>query len=182
MRIVIDPGHGGTDSGAVGYSGMYEKDLALVVSLMLAGYLHPPIVPILTRNTDEFIELGKRVAIADSVKADLFISVHFNSYKHPSAHGTEVFHFPERERSQAFAEAIIEPFVLGTGLRNRGVKSARFRVLTTQAPAILVEPCFITNPNEEVFVRNPKWLCDVVYGLAAGIYNYIDSKGGHVKC
>ncbi len=91
--IVIDPGHGGEDPGAVSKFG-YEKDLVLDVSLKLGQYIEkhiPGVKVIYTRKTDVFIELIKRAEIANKVNADLFISIHANSAENKEAFGTESF-------------------------------------------------------------------------------------------
>lgn len=91
--IVIDPGHGGKDPGALGHSTSREKDIVLKVGLKLGEYLKenfPDVKVVYTRKTDEFIELHERANIANRAKADLFISIHCNSAA-PSAYGTEIY-------------------------------------------------------------------------------------------
>lgn len=97
FTVVIDPGHGGRDAGAVGLKAR-EKDINLKVALALGDMIrrnHPEVKVIYTRKTDVFVELGRRAQIAVKAKADLFISVHTNSTaagrRGTSAHGTETF-------------------------------------------------------------------------------------------
>ncbi len=93
-KVVIDPGHGGKDPGAVGVTKVYEKDVALSVSLKLGKLIkdnHPDIEVVYTRSTDEFIGLAERAKKANSLGADLFISVHANSAANKNAHGAEVW-------------------------------------------------------------------------------------------
>lgn len=91
--VVIDPGHGGRDPGAVGRNSR-EKDIALAISLKLGNYIKenlPDVKVIYTRETDEFVELFRRAQIANESQADLFISIHCNSTRNSSAYGTETF-------------------------------------------------------------------------------------------
>jgi N-acetylmuramoyl-L-alanine amidase len=91
--VVIDPGHGGRDPGAVGRR-VKEKDIALEISLKLGEYINehlPDVKVIYTRKTDEFVELHRRAAIANENNADLFISIHCNSTRNSAAFGTETF-------------------------------------------------------------------------------------------
>jgi N-acetylmuramoyl-L-alanine amidase len=91
-EIIIDPGHGGKDPGAIGWSGEYEKKIVLDISLRLKRILQGKGVNVkMTRETDEFISLQQRTEIASRSKADLFISVHANSSPVRSVYGLEVF-------------------------------------------------------------------------------------------
>jgi N-acetylmuramoyl-L-alanine amidase len=93
-RIVIDPGHGGHDTGTISPSGMREKDLVLDVALKLRAYIkhkYPDVEVILTRDSDRFVALEERTAIANSRRADLFISVHANASPARAASGVETY-------------------------------------------------------------------------------------------
>lgn len=90
--VVIDPGHGGKDPGAVGFSGVYEKDVALDVSLKLGKLItskYPDVRVIYTRETDKFLSLYDRAKLANTEKADLFISIHANAASNRAAYGSE---------------------------------------------------------------------------------------------
>ena len=92
--IVIDPGHGGKDPGALGHSTSREKDIVLKVGLKLGKYINdnfPDVKVIYTRDKDVFVELHERAAIANRANADLFISIHCNASPSPAAYGTEVY-------------------------------------------------------------------------------------------
>ena len=95
-KIVIDPGHGGKDSGTMGTKRYkrYEKDIALDVSLKLGNYISmafPNVEIIYTRKTDVFLELNERTEIANNLNADLFISVHCDGFTNPTPSGASVF-------------------------------------------------------------------------------------------
>jgi N-acetylmuramoyl-L-alanine amidase len=92
-KVVVDPGHGGRDPGAVGRTGLKEKDVNLDIAKRLAKRLKQEGVEVvMTRNTDVFIPLGKRVELANNSRADLFISIHANANKTRSGHGLEVYY------------------------------------------------------------------------------------------
>lgn len=92
--VVIDPGHGGKDPGAIGPGKTNEKDIALVVALKLGDYIsknYPDVNVVYTRKTDVFLELHERAEIANKVKADLFIAVHINSSPNTEVYGTSTY-------------------------------------------------------------------------------------------
>lgn len=93
--IVIDPGHGGKDPGAIGRSGMAEKDVVLDVGLRLRELLKDRLGKqvLMTRDRDVFVELDDRAKFANGHKADLFVSIHVNSHPHRAVHGVEMYHF-----------------------------------------------------------------------------------------
>lgn len=203
--IVIDAGHGGKDSGAVGKTGYLEKKLVLAVSLKLGAYIKekiPNVKVIYTRDDDTFVELHERANIANRNKADLFISIHANSASSSSAHGTETFvlglhkteenlRVAKRENSvvkyeentekhykldltspegmihlsmmqQAYLDQSIRlagkvqhQFTKRVLRQDRGVRQAGFMVLhQTTMPSILIELGFLTNADEEKFLKS----------------------------
>ncbi|MBI1196061.1 MAG: AMIN domain-containing protein, partial [Gammaproteobacteria bacterium] len=99
--IAIDAGHGGVDPGAKGYNGTYEKDVVLAVARRLASLIakEPGMRPVLTRDGDYFITLRKRTAIARAAKADLFISLHADSFHNTRARGTSIYVLSEHGAS-----------------------------------------------------------------------------------
>ncbi|AHF76637.1 N-acetylmuramoyl-l-alanine amidase I [Sodalis praecaptivus] len=104
-RVVLDPGHGGIDSGAVGQAGAEEKHVVLEIAHHIRALLarYPHIQVHLTRETDYFIPLAQRVDIAHQHGADLFMSIHADGYIRPSAHGASVFALSTRGASSAMA-------------------------------------------------------------------------------
>lgn len=105
--IVIDPGHGGKDPGAIGCRGTKEKDLVLSIAKYLASYLRKElkVKVLLTRETDIFVPLSERVDFANKAKADLFISIHANAHLSPKKHGFEIYFLSEKA-SDAEAQAV----------------------------------------------------------------------------
>lgn len=118
--IVIDPGHGGKDSGAVGLRQTEEKDITLKVGLKLKELLskQPGVRVLMTRERDVFIELEERAKYANSHDADLFVSVHVNSHPSRSVKGIEIYHFGEAKDQRALEVAAREN---GTPLSSTGV-------------------------------------------------------------
>lgn len=159
--IVIDPGHGGADPGATGYSGLKEKVVTLAVGKNLETLLkEAESTVIMTRTGDQFVSNTKRVEMANEAKADIYVSIHANAFTNPDSNGTET-HYCEKngnsEASRFLANKLQRELVSTLGLRDRGVKKNSFFVLTnTEMPAALVELAFLTNPEEEELLRDAK--------------------------
>lgn len=176
--IVVDAGHGGNSSGAVGQSGAKEKDVVLDISLRLGKKLskHGAKV-ILTRADDNAVTLQNRVVTANQAKADIFVSIHVNGNENPNAHGTETYHYPGSAPSQTFAGMVQKKLIEALNRRNRGVKTASFYVLRyTSMPAILVEVAFITNREEEKLLSDAVFREKTADALFAGIIEYVLAK------
>jgi N-acetylmuramoyl-L-alanine amidase len=125
----------------------------------------------MTRSDDTFISLQWRVDFAHRQHADIFFSVHINSYSKTSS-GTETYYYTSQSR--ALANEVHKELVKATGLPNRGVRSARFYVIRkTRMPSILTETAFISNPTEEQKLMDPNFRERVATGMARGIYNYV---------
>lgn len=186
LTIVVDPGHGGGDSGAQGYSGTWEKNNTLPTGIKLADLLRSAGAQvILTRSTDtslvtgsyiERSDLAARVDIANAAHADLFVSIHNDSFTSSSAHGTTTYYSSESPvagQSLAFGQKVQAQLVSALGLYNRGVKAANFYVVKyTSMPAILVELGFISNPNEEKLLGSSDFQSRAVQGIYQGILAY----------
>jgi N-acetylmuramoyl-L-alanine amidase len=118
-RVVVDAGHGGKDPGAIGPSGVYEKDVTLAMARLLAHQLRKELgcEVILTRDRDVYLDLAERTAIANKVGADLFISIHVNAAPNKEAHGIETYYLNFSKNEQAAAVAAREN---GTSLKQVG--------------------------------------------------------------
>ena len=157
QKIVIDPGHGGTDPGGVG-NGLQEKNIVLDVSLRFRDLLEADTADTagggawtvhLTRDDDTFVALSARADYANSLGADRFLSIHSNAFSDPSANGTETFSYTDTGDGAALRNLVQEEMIAAWGLRDRGNKVANFAVLReTAMPAILHELAFITNAAE----------------------------------
>ncbi|MGL4373402.1 MAG: N-acetylmuramoyl-L-alanine amidase family protein, partial [Turicibacter sp.] len=179
--IVIDPGHGGIDGGAI-INNVLEKDLNLEISLKLkvaletAGY-----EVIMTRVDDEYIELTQRAEIANEAGADLFISLHLNSYISDSTvNGVEVYYneTTKSEADQQFAQTIQTALSVATKARDRGIRVYDELVVTrkTEMPACLVEIGFMTNPTELELIQTDTNQRKIVSGIVLGIEQFLETK------
>jgi uncharacterized protein (TIGR03382 family) len=156
-RIVIDPGHGGTDPGGTG-NGLQEKNIVLDVARRFKTLLDADTadtrgggrwVALLTRNSDTFVSLSARAAFSNNQGADRFMSIHSNAFSSASANGTETFSFSSTGTGAALRNLVQSEMIAAWGLTNRGNKVANFFVLReTAAPAVLHELAFITNATD----------------------------------
>ena len=163
-RIVIDVGHGGKDSGAIGINGVPEKDVVLGIALeiiKLNAQLENPLEIYLTRYTDTFISLSDRTKLAKVLRADLFVSLHCNHAENPNARGVEVYvaNFTSQYSKDAIwlAFQLQAAFKKKLGLESRGVKFADFQVLretVDYCPSILLELGFLSNWDEAGYLAD----------------------------
>ncbi len=218
--VALDPGHGGEDPGAIGPTGLREKDVVLSIALKLRDKLNavPGMRAVLTRDGDHFVPLYDRVRKARRVQADLFVSIHADAFLRPEARGASVFALSERGATSAAARWMAErenaaDQVGGVNTTSRDaqllrtlldmsttaqikdslkagrevlshigrvgklhkaqVEQAGFAVLKApDIPSILVETAFISNPDEEAQLRDPKYRRELVDALARGIRRY----------
>lgn len=157
FRIFLDPGHGGSDPGAVGPTGLLEKDVTLDVGLKLRDQLLALGGDVdMSRTDDVFVPLDTRATRANTFGADRFSSIHMNGFSDPSANGTETYVVPNPSPvTRDFGQGIQDVLVASLGLRDRGLKFANFTVLVrTVMPAALSESAFITNPMEESYLAD----------------------------
>ena len=175
VTIVVDAGHGGHDSGAPGKRGV-EKNHTLDIARRLRSNLEARGATVLmTRAGDVYIPLQGRVDFANARRADIFFSVHIDSFLRTSG-GTST-HFYTAQ-SLPLAREVQAELARATGLKNRGIKQSRFFVIRkTWMPSVLTESAFISNPREEALLQNPNWRQRVAGGMAQGIANYVAKYG-----
>ena len=174
-KIILDAGHGGSDPGAVGPTGLLEKDVAWKIACMVADILmRYGIEIIFTRVGDTKVSLDKRVQIANQSKADFFISIHINSATNPDATGTETFAYKQGAEGDRLAHSIQSNLVGSIGLADRGVKYNNYQVLRdTKMPAALPEIAFINNPAEEAMLKQDEFIERAAVGIAKGILEHL---------
>jgi N-acetylmuramoyl-L-alanine amidase len=174
--IVIDPGHGGIDNGAVGRQ-IREKDLNLEIAMRLKNLLEEAgAAVILTRDDDYFIGLYERPYLANYYFADLFISVHTNNHPDLSVHGIEVFHYPQHQSSHLLAQSVFREITQQTGFLGLGVKQENFVVVReAQMPSILVEVGFLSNFQEESIMKTAGFKDNAAMGIYQGVINYFNT-------
>lgn len=174
--IVIDPGHGGSEPGAV-VGTLMEKDLNLDISLKLKKLLEENGARVqMTREGDIFVDLYTRAGIANEIDADLFISIHNNSAV-SSATGTETLYYPDPEK-KALASAIQKAIVANIGLRDRGIVERPGLVVTreTKMPSALVEVAFMTNSSDRQKLMTDDFRQKAAEGIYEGIINYLTGQ------
>ena len=170
--IVIDAGHGGHDRGGVPGQRVSEKMMALDVSQRLRAYLQANgYRVVMTRNSDVFIPLPTRAAIANSNRGAKFVSVHFNSARRAGASGIETYYF--RPEAAALATNIHRNVVAVAPTENRGIRRRGYYVLRrTNIPGVLVECGFLTNPYEARYALNPSYRQKLAEAIGRGIQGY----------
>ena len=192
MTVVLDPGHGGIDSGAIGASGAFEKDYNLSVALELADILRAAGAKVVLTRAGDYLpsgvsyteksDLATRVDIAEKNKADLFVSIHYNSAATPDAYGTETYYSSNNSAaagSLKLAQAVQAEIVKALAVykrgdkEDRGIKDRNYRVIAdTTMPAVLVEVGFISNPSEEKLIAGPDFASRAALGIYRGILVY----------
>lgn len=183
--IVIDPGHGGHDNGGTGYK-IHEKDVVLRLSklLMTALRSYEGVKVSLTHSDDRYLSLDQRCEFVNKRNADLFISMHTNSFHDSSAHGYEsyvVYGARDNNTNAARKQNVIHKHVMSFlgkhDIRDRGKKQAGYYVLRyTKMSAILFENLFITNRAENGLLKESSFLSDLAEAYARGIADAYDLK------
>lgn len=224
LKVVLDAGHGGQDTGAHGPKGLKEKDAVLTLAKALAKRLEEAGLQVsLTRADDTFIPLWERAKLANEQGADLFVSLHLNAAQAKAARGSEVYFLslsegdeetealaraengtPEAspagpdnvvasilddlaqkaflEDSERLAVEVQRQLNRLAGIKERGVKQAPFVVLRSAAmPAVLVETAFISNPKEELKLKDAAFVDQVAQAIAKGVRSYLAGTQGSVK-
>src|SRR6476646_11285319 len=167
--VVIDAGHGGYDRGGIPGQRVSEKDMTLDVARRLKSVLAASgYRVVMTRDSDVFVPLGSRTAIANSNRNAIFVAVHFNSATRRGASGIETY-FYSRD-SVALASAIHHYVVGGAPSGSRGVRRRGYYVLRkTNIPAVLVECGFLTNPTEAAYAQSASYRQKLAEEIAAGV-------------
>lgn len=174
--IVIDPGHGGNDPGAIGIGGLREVDVVLPISRQVTQILEQNGVQVvMTREYDREVDLEPRTQLANRVNADLFISIHANAIDmtRPDVNGIETYYFHSRS-GNLLGQYIHNSILQMTGAPNRGVREARFYVLRhTKMPAVLVEVGFVTGAQDAPKLADPGYQSLMAEAIARGILQYM---------
>jgi len=197
--VVLDPGHGGHDKGALSRYGS-EKDFALDVARTLRTLLQAKgLRVIMTREGDYFVPLEVRAQIANAARNSIFVSIHFNATdRDPNATGFEIFSFTPRgapstsddsvapsslsvqagtevdAKSVALSACIYHSMIGHIPEFDRGIKRARFAVLRlTRVPAVLVEGGFLTERGESQLIAKKDWRVKLAQAISAGVENYV---------
>lgn len=174
--VLIDPGHGGYDPGAIGTGGTSESQVALEIAKRAAKALADlGIQSVLTRTMDAEVRLPDRVALIERYDPAAFISLHCNSSEAPEATGVETYY--RHETGLKLSRTIHERLVAATGSPDRGVRSGRLYVLRGERiPATLVEMGFISSREDEARLTDPAYQKRVARAIAEGVKGYLDGE------
>lgn len=187
--IVLDPGHGSiqpggwADPGAVGRSGLTEKDVVIDIAWKVQGILSKEKAHVIMTRTGDMttLDLAGRADIANESKADIFVSIHANASAKPAIAGTSTYYYApwdsllgaQRVSRQRLASLVQQELVGQLGRRNIGVLESNFAVLReTKVPSILVETAFISNAEEEKLLADEEFRTRAAQGIANGIIRY----------
>ncbi|HRD41884.1 MAG TPA: N-acetylmuramoyl-L-alanine amidase [Prochlorococcaceae cyanobacterium AMR_MDS_5431] len=179
-RIIIDPGHGGPDPGAIGLNGLRETDVVLLLSLLVAQLLQDQgFQTILTRTSEIDVDLPRRTGMANRLKASIFVSIHANamSSARSDINGIETFYY-ENSLSSTLAEEI-QQFILTASPQtiSRGVRKARFFVIRrTFMPSVLVETGFLTGSLDSLDLATLEHRQRIALAITTGILSYIKKE------
>ncbi|WP_341524955.1 N-acetylmuramoyl-L-alanine amidase [Nostoc sp. UHCC 0302] len=177
LLVVIDPGHGGKDSGAPGIGGLLEKDVVLPIGQKVAAILEQHgVQAVLTRDADFFVELQGRVDIAERANATLFVSIHANSVDNrPDVNGLEVYYY---DSGYNLAEVVRNTILQNIGtINDRGTRKARFYVLRKSSmPSILVETGYMTGREDNPRLATRDYQNRMAEAIASGILKYLQRR------
>jgi N-acetylmuramoyl-L-alanine amidase len=177
LTVIIDPGHGGKDSGAVGIGGSLEKDVILPIGIRVAQILQQNgIQAVMTRNSDYFVTLQGRVDMATQANANVFVSIHANSAgsSRPDVNGLETYYY---DSGLALAQTVHSTILQSLNVRDRGVRKARFFVLRKSSmPSILVETGYMTGQQDIVKLRSTEYQNQMADAIARGILLYLRQR------
>ena len=193
--ICIDPGHGGHDPGAENHKNQ-EKNIVLEISKIIEHYLiHDDREYMITRASDNFKSLSTRCSIADGYaadaynlvdEADLFVSLHVNSFNENAARGSTIFHYPESEQGIELAEDINDEFI-NRPIPRRGVKACddkpdddtqkyMYVLANTDCPAVLVETGFLSNEHDRRYLTSHGGIYETAQSIYRGIEHHITGE------
>jgi N-acetylmuramoyl-L-alanine amidase len=174
--VVIDPGHGGGDPGAVGINGLQEKVIVLSVGSQVAEQLRRKgINAVLTRSNDQEIDLAPRVATAEGARADIFVSIHANSISlsRPDINGIESYYYAS-SKGYRLARSIHNSILSNINASDRGIRQARFYVVRrTSMPSVLIEIGFVTGSQDAARLSSATQRTKLAEAIVQGILDYL---------
>ena len=185
-KIVIDPGHGGEDSGAIGPTGVTEKSVTLRISKEIKTLLEKAGAKVIMtreiatevspkhRQATDIDELQARCDVANKAKADIFVSIHTDSFTSREASGTTGYYYEKgTAASRRLAKAIQSALIKEIRTTSRGIKTCNFYVVRkTNMPATLIEVAFLSNPKEEKLLNSKQGVLKAAVGIVQGISDF----------
>ncbi len=177
--VVIDAGHGGRDTGGVGWLGVKEKDIVLSIARLveLEAMGEPQLRIVLTRRTDVYIPLEERTALANRLGAALYVSIHTNIHSDWRVKGIETI-LPDTWKGQNWKSSLLAQTLQGAliaqlGSPDRGVKYQRLYLRWAEVPAALVEVGFLSNPEEALKLQSFAYQDRIARAILAGIKDFL---------
>ncbi|KOP72471.1 N-acetylmuramoyl-L-alanine amidase [Lysinibacillus sp. FJAT-14745] len=176
LTIVVDAGHGGNDHGTTGQRGTDEKEITLKTASLLASKLSAAgATVVMTRESDEYVALRKRVSIAHQNEADAFISIHYDATDDSSINGFTAYYMNSNQ--QGLAEAINNGLSKKIDLKDRGTQQGNYLVLReNRQKAVLIELGYLSNGSEERIITTAKFREQATLGIYQGILNYFNKN------
>ncbi|MDF2723240.1 MAG: N-acetylmuramoyl-L-alanine amidase [Paenibacillus sp.] len=199
QKIVVDAGHGGSDPGAVGVNGLYEKTVNLDIAFKLRDLLvQQGYEVVLTRTNDTYISLADRVEQTNKEKPALFVSVHANSHPNPAISGSLVLYYDKdypqdsypasdamtalTPQSKQLASLVLQHVVAESGFVDKGLlPSAAYVIRMGEVPSILVETAFLSNKSDAALLSDDTVRQKLASGIAKGIAAYMPVDSTPVK-
>jgi N-acetylmuramoyl-L-alanine amidase len=181
-RVALDPGHGPEDPGFVGPGGSREADIAFELAALLRLELETRgAEPIMLRSEEENPEQSQRATRANDSEAEVLVSIHLNGHDDPSAEGSSSYYFGAigsgSVAGQALAELVQDEVTAALGLRDGRAHPKAFPILReTRMIAVQIEPCFITNPKEELLLGEEPFRLELARAIAAAIERYFAGR------
>ena len=180
--VVLDPGHGGEDPGKVGVNGALEKDLNLLVAEKVKGKLESQgIEVVMTREEDvmqggKVEDLEKRIKLIAKTKPNLVVGIHQNSFTDPEVSGAQVFYYSESEEGKAAATLMQEELKAVNPENIREIKgnSSFFMLKKSNAPTIIVECGFLSNPKEAESLVTNEYQEQLADAICSGVVKWLD--------
>jgi N-acetylmuramoyl-L-alanine amidase len=190
ITVVVDPGHGGHDPGAIGVNGLKEKNINLDISNKLVQELNKMgYETIMTRESDQYMTLQERVTFANNSGGDLFVSIHSNSHPNKGAQGTLVLYYDDTYQqadypassamrllsaeNKALARSIQDHVIQEVNTVDRGiVPSGVFVVRNGIMPSVLIEAAFLSNKEDAALLAKESFRAAIASGIAQGINKY----------
>lgn len=178
--IMVDPGHGGNDLGTIGPSGVAEADVCWRLATILTERISRfGAKGRLSRQEPEDPDEAERARRANEMNADFVISLHLNANEEPSAEGSSCYHFPSSRVGEELADAIQDHLTTATSSKDCRIHPRSYTILReTKAPAVLVEPAFITNPDEEKKLTADDHLLLIADSVVAGLLGVLSLPNG----
>ncbi len=175
-NIVLDPGHGGQDPGAIALDGSYEKDLILSTAQVIAKRLEDAgATVIMTRKNDRSLLLEERVALSHAYYTHAFISLHYDAYPISTVNGFSTHYYSSFGNDRQLAQSIQTGIAQYVNLTNRGIMQSNLHVLRENVDvAVLIELGFITNPSDLAAIQTADYQQGIAEGITSGLINYFN--------